>query len=130
MSSRVSDQVRLKAACSATEARFIQFTASAFHKLMSIYVFSYFPFDFEGRMWDLIVSVPGHCLSFYFEILVTETRDITLSRQRTTKVLIRLRGCSHFLMARLIFIFIFSDCLDRLSLVERSYFILAIFTLI
>ena len=23
-------------------------------------------FDFEGRMWDLIVSVPDHCLSFYF----------------------------------------------------------------
>ena len=32
-----------------------------------IYVFSYFPFGFEGRMWDLIVSVPDHCLSFYFE---------------------------------------------------------------
>ena len=32
----------------------------------SIYVFSYFPFGFEGRMWDLIVSVPDHCLSFYF----------------------------------------------------------------
>ena len=109
MSSGVSDQVRLKAACSATKARFIQFTASAFRKLMSIYVFSYFPFGFEGRMLDL-----SHCLSFYFEILVTETRNITLSRQRTTKVLIRLRGCSHFLMARLIFIFIFSDCLDRL----------------
>ena len=30
------------------------------------YVFSYFPFGFEGRMWDLIVSVPDHCLSFYF----------------------------------------------------------------
>ena len=29
-------------------------------------VFSYFPFGFEGRMWDLIVSVPDHCLSFYF----------------------------------------------------------------
>ena len=29
-------------------------------------VFSYFPFSFEGRMWDLIVSVPDHCLSFYF----------------------------------------------------------------
>ena len=27
--------------------------------------FSYFPFGFEGRMWDLIVSVPDHCLSFY-----------------------------------------------------------------
>ena len=35
-------------------------------KLLSIRVFSYFPFGFEGRMWDLIVSVPDHCLSFYF----------------------------------------------------------------
>ena len=26
---------------------------------------SYFP-GFEGRMWDLIVSVADHCLSFYF----------------------------------------------------------------
>ena len=32
----------------------------------SIYVFSYFPFGFEGMIWDLIVSVPDHCLSFYF----------------------------------------------------------------
>ena len=38
---------------------------SVFRKLPSIYVFSYFPFRFEGRMWDLIVSVPDHCLSFY-----------------------------------------------------------------
>ena len=45
---------------------FIRFTASAFRKLPSIYVFSYFPFAFEGRIWDLIVSVPDHCLSFYF----------------------------------------------------------------
>ena len=50
MFSGVFDQVRLKLACSATEA------------------------------------------SKRLEILVTETRDITLSRQRTTKVLIRLRG--------------------------------------
>ena len=42
------------------------FTASAFRKLPSIYVFSYFPFGFEGGMWDLIVSVPDRCLSFYF----------------------------------------------------------------
>ena len=48
MSSGVSDQVRLKPTCSATEA------------------------------------------SMRFQILVTETRDITLSRQRTTKALIRL----------------------------------------
>ena len=47
----------------------LPFTASAFRKLRSIYVFSYFPFGFEGRMWDLIVSVPDHCLSFYFVAL-------------------------------------------------------------
>ena len=45
---------------------FIQFTASAFCKLLSVYVFIYFPFGFEGRMWDLIVSVPDHCLSFHY----------------------------------------------------------------
>ena len=52
---------------------FILFAASAFRKLSSIYVFSYFPFGFEGRIWDLIVSVPDHCLSFYFsyDVLVT-----------------------------------------------------------
>ena len=43
---------------------FILFAASAFRKLSSVYVFSYFPFGFEGRIWDLIVSVPDHCLSF------------------------------------------------------------------
>ena len=41
------------------------FAASAFRKLSSVYVFSYFPFGFEGRIWDLIVSVPDHCLYFY-----------------------------------------------------------------
>ena len=45
-------------------------------------------------MGDQIVSVPDHCLSFYFEISDKETRDIILSRQRTTKVLISLRGCA------------------------------------
>ena len=33
-------------------------------------VFSYFPFGFEGRMWDLIVSVPDHCLLIF--LLYTE----------------------------------------------------------
>ena len=51
---------------------FIRFTASAFRKLPTIYVLSYFPFGFEGRMWDLIVSVPDHCLSFYFFYLVVK----------------------------------------------------------
>ena len=49
---------------------FIRFTARAFRKLLSIYVFSSFPFGFEGRIWDLIVSVPDHCLSFYFEVII------------------------------------------------------------
>ena len=47
---------------------FIRFTARAFRKLLSIYVLSDFPFVFEGRLWDLIVSVPDHCLSFYFSM--------------------------------------------------------------
>ena len=47
---------------------FIRFSASAFRKLPSVYVFSYFPFGFEGRMWDLIVSVPDNCFFFYFEL--------------------------------------------------------------
>ena len=25
-------------------------------------------FGFEGRIWDLIVSVPDHCLSFDFDV--------------------------------------------------------------
>ena len=47
---------------------FIWFTASAFRKLLSAYVFSYFPFGFEGGTWNLIVSVPDHCLSFYLAL--------------------------------------------------------------
>ena len=56
----------LKATASFGKELFIRFSASAFRKLPSIYVFSYFPFGFEGRMWDLIVSGPDNCLSFYF----------------------------------------------------------------
>ena len=51
-----------------------------FRKLPSIYVFSYFLFGFEGRMWDLIVSVPDHCLSFYFRKMRIETRGQKLSQ--------------------------------------------------
>ena len=45
---------------------FIRFSARAFRKLLSIFVFSLFLFGFEGRIWDLIVSVPARFLSFYF----------------------------------------------------------------
>ena len=53
----------------------IRFTARAFRKLLSIYVFSYFPFGFEGRIWDLIVATVSknfkinlegqNCVHFY-----------------------------------------------------------------
>ena len=33
---------------------------------MTTYLGKSCSFGFEGRMWDLIVSVPDHCLSFYF----------------------------------------------------------------
>ena len=54
------------------------FAASAFRKLSSIYVFSYFPFGFEGRIWDMIVSVPDHCLSFYFTLAIFERFPVCL----------------------------------------------------
>ena len=28
---------------------------------------SFFPFGFEGGMWDVIVLIPDHCLSIYFK---------------------------------------------------------------
>ena len=59
---------------------FILFATSAFRNLSSIYVFSYFPFGFEGRIWDLIVSVPDHCLSFYYE------HDIHVHLSETTSI--------------------------------------------
>ena len=58
---------------------FIRFTASAFRKLRSVYVLSYFPFGFEGRMWDLIVSVTDHCLSFYFTITIDQCTWLVVS---------------------------------------------------
>ena len=47
----------------------------AFRKLLSIYVINYFPFGFEARIWDLTISVPDHCLSFYFLFFLTESAN-------------------------------------------------------
>ena len=54
------------------------FTVSAFRKVLSIYVFIYFSFGLEGTMWDLIVSVPDHCLSFYFMKLMRKSENCPL----------------------------------------------------
>ena len=35
-------------------------------------------------MWDLIVSVPDHCLSFYFKLLLLPTRTSTLRTENET----------------------------------------------
>ena len=59
----------------------------AFRKLSSIYVFSYFPFGFEGRIWDLIVSVPDHCLSFYSETLEQQTSNINFQHFMTLSLM-------------------------------------------
>ena len=59
---------------------------SAFRKLPSIYVFRYFPFGFKGRMLDLIVSVPDHCLSlysFFLEMSILIILVSTLTQIRT-----------------------------------------------
>ena len=37
-------------------------------KFYCIWVCSSFPFGFENGMCDLIVLVPGHCLSFYLKL--------------------------------------------------------------
>ena len=55
---------------------FVRFTARAFRKLLSIYVFSYFPFGFEGRIWDLIVSVLDHSPYFYFKMIQVYRPDL------------------------------------------------------
>ena len=42
----------------------------SFGLLLSVYVFSYFPFGFEGRIWDLIVSVPFvNCCQFMYLVI-------------------------------------------------------------
>ena len=38
---------------------------------------AFFPFGFEGGMWDLIVFVPDHCLSFI--LIINELLGILVS---------------------------------------------------
>ena len=41
----------------------LQFAVHVCRECLSICVYAFFPFDFEGGMWDLIVLVPDHCLN-------------------------------------------------------------------
>ena len=66
---------------------FIRFTARAFRKLLSIFVFSYFHFGFEGRVRDLIVSVPDHCLFFTLLILYSKVANFVVWLGRFLSIL-------------------------------------------
>ena len=37
-----------------------------FRECLSVYAFASFPYGFEGGMWDMIIFIPDHRLSFYF----------------------------------------------------------------
>ena len=44
---------------------FIQLAECVLSELLSICVCASFPLGFEGGMWELIVFIPDHCLSFF-----------------------------------------------------------------
>ena len=71
--------------------------------------FSYFPFGFAGRMWDLIVSVPDHFLSFYFTQTKLRVCSIVWGPQVTCL------SCLWKILKRL-YVFYFHLFLWRLSL--------------
>ena len=75
---------------------FIRFSASAFRKLPSIFVFSYFPFGFEGRMWDLIVSIPDHCLSFFLFLVAFFIKFNTLAKSSHQPLFINFQIQTHY----------------------------------
>ena len=74
---------------------FIRFTARVFRKLLSVYVVIYFPFGFGGGIWGLIISVPDHCLSFYFTCIKLDieaemaVEPYELRHDKTNKVSVR-----------------------------------------
>ena len=45
-----------------------------------------FPFGFEGGMWDFIILVPDHCLSFYFTPNIIITKSLAPSNINKKKV--------------------------------------------
>ena len=49
---------------------FIRFTVRVFRERLSVCVCALsFPFGIEGRMWDVIVFIPDHCLLFTLQSL-------------------------------------------------------------
>ena len=50
-------------------------------------------FGFEGRIWDLIVSVPDHCLSFYFPLRIQYTQFLIIAYPFTQFTLVIFMNC-------------------------------------
>ena len=50
----------------------IWFTVRVFRERLSICVLASFHFGFKVEMWNLIVLIPSHCLSIYFNIRNTK----------------------------------------------------------
>ena len=40
-----------------------------FRERLSIFVCLSLSFDFKGEMWDLVVLIPDHCLSIYYDFI-------------------------------------------------------------
>ena len=47
----------------------ILFTLHVFVENLRICLYASFSFGFEGGMWHVIVLIPDHCLSIYFQSL-------------------------------------------------------------
>ena len=47
-----------------------------------------FPFGIEGRVWDLIVLIPDHCLSVYYKYPLCQLRNCRM-KGRTFRSVIR-----------------------------------------
>ena len=50
---------------------FFGFFCMSFINILSICVFTSFTFGLEGEIWDLLVIIPDHWLSFYFDFEIS-----------------------------------------------------------
>ena len=103
---------------------FIRFTARPYRKLLSVYVFSYFPFGFEGRIWALIISVPDCCLSFYLTESFMPEPSLCLrpAHRRTIKEVCKVvnRDCVNYQACSLsLNIHVVSDSFERMIIFQN-----------
>ena len=54
--------------------RFLSITGVIQRVIIDFYKWDKLGLGIEGRIWDLIVTVPDHCLSFYFDVYMNHIR--------------------------------------------------------